>query len=109
MDISGNSAMIRASDLPNIEELALILYADWFRVGVMKRNEFITHITDDMGNDVVEPLELGPEFAALCAVADAADEEHRAHCLRLTSNCPICKALAELDQVRQGQLKLTRN
>jgi hypothetical protein len=36
-------------------------------------------------------------------VAEAADEEHRAHCLLLTSNCPLCKALAELDKVRQGQ------
>jgi hypothetical protein len=69
----------------------------------MKTDEFITHITDDMGNDVLKPLSLDHEYEALCAVADAADQEHRAHCLLLTSNCPICKALATLDEVRQAQ------
>ena len=76
-------------------------------VAVMKRNECITHITDDMGNDVVEPLELGPEFAALCAVAKAAEELH-AHCDLLPAKCGICKALAELEQVRQRQSKPCR-
>ena len=73
----------------------------------MKRNEFIKHVTDDMGNDVVEPLELNPEFAALCAVAKAA-EEHHAHCDLLPAQCRICQALAELAQVRQRLPKLRR-
>ena len=69
----------------------------------MKTDEVITHITDDMGNDVLKPLSLDHEFEALCVVADAADQEHRMHCLLLSSNCPICKALAELDQVRTAR------
>jgi len=68
-----------------------------------------THITDDMGNDVVAPSQLDAEYDALSAVADAADEQHRAHCLLLTVNCPICKALAELDLVRKEQRQLQRN
>jgi len=70
----------------------------------MKTDQGRTHITDDMGNDVITPSQLDAEFDALCAVAQAADEQHRDHCLQLTSNCPICQALAELDLARQGQL-----
>jgi kynurenine formamidase len=75
----------------------------------MKITQGRTHITDDMGNDVVAPSQLDAEYDALCAVADAADEEHRMHCLLLTANCPICKALAELDEVRQQQRQVQRN
>ena len=75
----------------------------------MKREEVISHITDDMGNDVVTPLHLDEEYDALCAVAEAAEEGHRAHCLLLTKNCPLCKALAELDFVRQGHRAHNRN
>jgi len=75
----------------------------------MKTDEAIRHITDDMGNDVVTPSQFNQEFDALCAVAEAADEEHRAHCLLLTINCPICKALAELDLVRQSQSEVCHN
>ena len=75
---------------------------------MMKRNECITHITDDMGNDVVEPLELDPEYAALCAVAKAA-EEHHAHCDLLPAKCGICKTLAELERVRQCQPRYSRH
>jgi hypothetical protein len=69
----------------------------------MKTEEHIAHITDDLGNDVVTPAWLDEEYDALCAVAEAADENHRVHCLLLTTNCPICQALAELDLVRQRQ------
>ncbi|MEI6078499.1 MAG: hypothetical protein WCS94_23165 [Verrucomicrobiota bacterium] len=69
----------------------------------MKTDEFITHITDDMGNDLLKPVQLDHEYEALCAVADAAEETHRVHCLLPTSNCPICKALAELDASRLAQ------
>ena len=75
----------------------------------MKTNEVITHITDDLGNDVVTPRELDDEYGALCAVAEAADESHRAHCLLLTTNCPICKALAALDIVHQHLCHIGRN
>ena len=75
----------------------------------MKTDTTILHITDDMGNDVVTPSQFNQEFDALCAVAEAADEEHRAHCLLLTINCPICKALAELDLVRQSQSEVCHN
>ena len=75
----------------------------------MKTDEVITHITDDMGNDVVTPLQLDGEFDALCAVAAAADEAHRAHCLLLTNSCPLCKALAELDMIRLARRKFDRN
>lgn len=75
----------------------------------MKTDEAITHITDDMGNDVVTPLRLDQEYDALCAVAEAADQDHRANCRLLTKNCPICKALAELDVVRQFQRGLSCN
>ena len=68
-----------------------------------------THITDDMGNDVVTATQLDAEYDALCAVADAADEEHRTHCLQLTQNCAICRALDELDQIRQSQRRSQRN
>jgi len=81
----------------------------WVNLKGMKRHEVISHITDDMGNDVVTPLRLDQEYDALCAVAEAADEDHRAHCLLLTNNCPICKALAELDLVRKSQRKFERN
>jgi hypothetical protein len=69
-------------------------------LAVMKTDERLIHITDDMGNDVVNPR-VDKEYEALCAVADAAEQEHRAHCLLLTSNCPLCRALAKLDSVRQ--------
>ena len=75
----------------------------------MKTAEPISHVTDDLGNDVETPSPLDQEFAALCAVADAADEDHRAHCLLLTLNCPICKALAQLDIVRQHQRHVSQN
>jgi hypothetical protein len=68
-----------------------------------------THITDDMGNDVVTASQADEEYAALCAVAEAAEQEHRAHCLLLTNGCPLCQALAELDEVRQGQYQPHRN
>lgn len=71
-------------------------------MSVMNRNVEITHITDDMGN------ELDAEFAALCAVAKAAGEHHR-HCDRLPANCPIGKALAELERIRQRQPKFRRH
>ncbi|HUC86638.1 MAG TPA: hypothetical protein VL970_15685 [Candidatus Acidoferrales bacterium] len=67
------------------------------------------HITDDMGNDVVTSSQFDAEFAALSAVAEAAEEEHRAHCLLLTNNCPLCRALAELDEVRNEQRQAHRN
>lgn len=75
----------------------------------MKIEQGRTHITDDQGNDVIAPSEMDQEYAALCAVADAADEEHRAHCLLLTANCPICKALSELDVIRQRQFQASHN
>lgn len=75
----------------------------------MKIDQGRKHITDDLGNDVITPSELDQEYAVLCAVAEAADEEHRAHCLLLTANCPICKALAELDVVRQRQFQVSHN
>ena len=75
----------------------------------MKTDEALRHITDDMGNDVVTPSRLDNEYDALCAVAEAADQDHRAHCLLLTINCPICKALAELDMVRSQQCQAYRN
>lgn len=75
----------------------------------MKIAQGRTHITDDLGNDVVTPTQLDAEYDALCAVAEAADEQHRAHCLLLTMNCPICKALAGLDVVRQSQRQNQRN
>jgi len=67
------------------------------------------HVTDDLGNDVVTPSQSDAEFDALCAVADAADDQHRAHCLQLTVNCPICKALAALDDIRLKQRSLHHN
>lgn len=67
------------------------------------------HITDDMGNDVVTASQMDAEYDALCAVAEAADEAHREHCLLLTQNCPICRALDKLDQVRQSQHQGRRN
>jgi hypothetical protein len=86
-----------------------MLLTKWVNFKSMKTDEVISHITDDMGNDVVTPLQLDAEYDVLCAVAEAADEDHRAHCLLLTNNCPLCKALAELDFVRRGQRKLDRN
>lgn len=68
-----------------------------------------THITDDLGNDVVTPSRWDREYDALCAVAEAADDEHRTHCLLLTSNCPICKALAALDVIRQEESQADQN
>ena len=78
-------------------------------VGMMKTETAILHITDDMGNDVATPSRLDEEYDALCAVAEAADQDHRANCRLLTMNCPICKALANLDQVRQHQCQAARN
>ena len=75
----------------------------------MKTDQGRTHITDDLGNDVVTPSPVDAEYDALCAVADAADLEHRAHCLLLSESCPLCHALAELDQVRQHQLQFHHN
>jgi len=75
----------------------------------MKTDPCRTHVTDDLGNDVVTPSEFDHEYAALCAVAEAADQAHRAHCLLLTSNCPICRALAELDVARQHRLQVSHN
>lgn len=67
------------------------------------------HITDDLGNDVVAPSRLDEEYDALCAVADAAEQEHRAHCLQLTANCPLCQALARLDAVQREEMKAEHN
>lgn len=75
----------------------------------MKIDQGRKHITDDLGNDVVTPSDLDQEYAALCAVAEAADEEHRTHCLLLTANCPICKALAELDVIRLREFQVSHN
>jgi len=75
----------------------------------MKIAQGRTHITDDQGNDVVTPTPLDTEYDALCAVAEAAEDEHRAHCLLLTPNCPICKALAALDVIRQSLGQNQRN
>ncbi len=75
----------------------------------MKTDLGRTHITDDMGNDVVTSSQVGEEYDALCAVAEAAETEHRAHCLLLTSDCPLCQALTELDDVRQHQHQLHHN
>jgi hypothetical protein len=75
----------------------------------MKTVQGRIHITDDMGNDVVTPSQGDEEYAALVAVAEAAEGEHRAHCLQLTSNCPICQALASLDAVRKAQRQARRN
>ena len=75
----------------------------------MKTTEVLSHVTDDLGNDVVTPSRLDEEYAALCAVADAADQDHRAHCLLLTNNCPICKALADLDVARQHEWHVSHN
>ena len=74
----------------------------------MRINTPISHITDDLGNDVVTPVLLDEEFTALCAVAKAAEEHHK-HCDLLPAKCPICTALAELDLVRQGQPMLRRH
>ena len=63
------------------------------KLGLMKTDERLIHITDDMGNDVVTPTWVDKEYESLCAVAEAAEQEHRAHCLLLTSNCPLCQAL----------------
>lgn len=76
---------------------------------LMKTQEAIIHITDDMGNDVVTPFQLDKEYEALCAVAEAADEVHRPNCRLLTINCPICKALADLDEVRRHQIQVHNN
>jgi len=75
----------------------------------MKTEHAIRHVTDDLGNDVVTPAVLGDEYTALCAVASAADAEHRTHCLLLTANCPICRALAALDMVRQNHWQTLHN
>ena len=75
----------------------------------MKIDKGRAHITDDLGNDVETPSGMDEEYAVLCAVADAADRDHRDHCLLLTANCPICKALAELDVIRQRQFQASRN
>ncbi len=75
----------------------------------MKTDHGRIHITDDLGNDVVAPSELDEEYAALCAVAEAADQQHRDHCLLLTANCPLCRALAQLDLVRRRQFQVSHN
>lgn len=75
----------------------------------MKVDAGRTHITDDMGNDVVAPSPQDNEYDALCAVAEAADEHHRSHCLLLTVNCPICRTLASLDSVRQQKALVNQN
>ena len=75
----------------------------------MKTEEVITHITDDMGNDVVTPSPFDKEYDALRAVAEAADQDHRSNCRLLSTNCPICSALANLDQVRHCQDRGGRN
>jgi hypothetical protein len=67
------------------------------------------HITDDLGNDVVAPSLMDEEYDALCAVAAAAEQEHRAHCLLLTSNCPICRALDTLDEARRKEFQAEHN
>jgi len=67
------------------------------------------HITDDLGNDVVAPTLMDREYDALCAVAEAAEETHRAHCLLHTADCPICKALDALDAVRRAEFKAEHN
>jgi hypothetical protein len=77
--------------------------------GDMKAETAVRHITDDLGNDVLTPAGLDEEFEALSAVADAADAEHRTHCLLLTANCPICRALAVLDMVRQRRWQTSHN
>lgn len=87
----------------------MILLPEWYNLGRMKIEHHLRHITDDQGNDVETPSVLDEEYDALCAVAKAADEEHRAHCLLLTTNCPLCQALAELDVVQQKQFKVSRN
>lgn len=68
-----------------------------------------THITDDMGNDVIPSSPQDDEYAALCAVAEAAEQQHRAHCLLPTPNCPLCSALAALDSVEQRLCAAQRN
>ena len=75
----------------------------------MKTELHRTHITDDMGNDVTTDPQLDKEFDALCEVAEAADQVHREHCLLLTANCPLCKALATLDLIRQSQYRASHN
>jgi hypothetical protein len=67
------------------------------------------HITDDLGNDVESPSMLDQEYDALCAVATAAEVEHRTHCLLLTADCPICKALDALDAIRRAEFKAEHN
>jgi hypothetical protein len=67
------------------------------------------HITDDMGNDVVPASWQNREYDALCALASAADDHHRSHCLLLTTNCPICKALAQLDLIRSELARVKHN
>jgi len=85
-----------------------MVFKNRFRVLVMNRNAEIAHITDDLGNDVVEPLEFDAEFTALWAVAKAAEEHHK-HCDLLPANCRICRALAELELIRQRQPKFRRH
>lgn len=86
-----------------------MLLTESYNLWLMKTEEAITHITDDMGNDVVTPFQLDKEYDALCAVAEAADHDHRANCRLLTMNCPICQALADLDVVRLDQSKFHHN
>jgi hypothetical protein len=76
---------------------------------LMKTTEPISHVTDDLGNDVLTPSQLNEEYAALCAVAEAADQDHRAHCLLPTINCAICKALADLDVARHHEWQARHN
>lgn len=67
------------------------------------------HVTDDLGNDVVPTSQDDREFQALCAVAEAAESEHRAHCLLLTANCPLCKALDALDIIQRQKYQAEHN
>lgn len=68
-----------------------------------------THITADTGNHAAASSPSDNEYAALCAVAEAADNEHRTHCLLLTTTCPLCHALAALDEIRQAQQQSRSN
>ena len=49
------------------------------------------------------------KHAALCADVESAYQKHRDHCLLLTVNCPICKALADLDAMLHRQYHTYRN
>lgn len=67
------------------------------------------HVTDDLGNDVVPPSQDDREFQALCAVAEAAESEHREHCRLPTANCPLCQALDALDKILRQKYQVGHN